>query len=372
VHEGQAVRQGQILVELAAAVVHAQERALSSQHIGLLAQRARLRAEQLGQSHFDEPDAFASLRGADRADADHAMRLQSALLRSRLSLLATQRSALSQRVAQAGEEGLGYRSQLASTAEQERLLSEEIEALNPLVERGFVSKTRMRALERAKADLQGRRGQYGATAAQVQKAAGEARLRVVEAEQTHLESVTSELRDVEAAIGDLQPRLDAVRDQLARTKIRAPQAGTVVGLSVFTVGGVIAPGQTLMDIVPKHAPLLVEARISPDDADDLSSGQRTLVRFPGLHLRSLADLEGTVTRISADSFVDQRTGEAYFSAEIMVQQSELLRLRANIPYSIELRPGMPVEIMIPLRKRTALQYVFEPLLRSVRRSLSEQ
>lgn len=300
-----------------------------------------------------------------------AIRLQQAQLRTRRSLLAAQRGALSQRTAQSSQEGQGYRSQTVSATEQERLIEEELEALRPIAEKGFVSQSRIRALERAKAELQGRRGQYAATAAQSHEAAGEARLRVLEAERGHQERIAAELRDVEFQLNDVIPRFNAARDQLARTEVRAPVTGTVVGLSVFTEGGVIAPGQKLMDIVPTEAALLIEARVSPGDADDLTPGQRTLVKFTSLHERSLPDLTGELTRLSADSFVDERTGESYFTAEVTVPRDQLQLIYDRRGKDFELRAGMPVEVLVPLRKRTALQYAFEPLTQSLWRSFRE-
>jgi len=281
VHDGQRVRRGQLLVRLAAADVRAQERAYASQAIGLLAQRARLQAEQLGEKQVAAPVEYAELRLEDRAEAALALKLQQTELEARASVLAAQRGALGQRAAQSGEKGRGYSRQVASTNEQLRLLDQQIEALKPVVAKGFVSQTRMRELERMRAQLNGQSGQYSASVAETREAARENQIQILEAEQTYRERTAADLRDVETRLGDLLPRFSAARDQLARTEIRSPATGTVVGLSVFTPGGVIAPGQKLMDVVPERTPMLIQARIAPDDADDLAVGQRTLVKFVG-------------------------------------------------------------------------------------------
>jgi HlyD family secretion protein len=372
VKEGQRVERGQVLIRLAAAEVRAQERALTSQVIGLLAQRARLRAEQLGGGGFAPPPEFASLQGSDRAEAATALRIQRAQLQTRRSLLSAQKSAFANRTAQLAQESRGYGSQLSSATEQERLIDEELEGIKEVVDKGFVSKNRQRALERAKADLQGRRGQFGATIAQTGEAAGEARLKIIETERGYQEKVAAELKEVEFALNDAQPRLNAARDQLARTEIRAPASGIVVGLTVFTEGGVIAPGQKLMDIVPDNAALLIEARVNPDDADDLVVGQETQVRFDSLHERSLPTLKGELTRLSADAFVDERTGESFFTAEVTVPHDQLQLIYERRGKDFALRAGMPVQVLVPLRKRTALQYAFEPLTGSMWKSFREQ
>lgn len=371
VKEGQRVTQGQVLIELAAADVRAQERALASQIIGLKAQRARLQTEQLGSAAIQWPREFAALKGEDRRDANDAIRLQTAQFHARAAVLSAQAGVFRQQTAQALEGAQGYRLQAEASAEQERLISEELESLQEVAAKGFVSKTRLRALERAKADLIGRKGQYSASVAQSASAASENRLRQLESEKAFRERSASELRDVELTLGEMLPKYQAARDQLERIRIRAPATGTVVGLSVFTVGGVIAPGQKLMDIVPERAVLIIEARVSPDDADDLTSGQTAEIRFSSLHERDLPILSGQVTRLSADSFQDDRTGESYYLAEITVPPAELTAIRQVRGQDFALRAGMPVQVLVPLKKRTALQYAFEPLTQSIWRSFRE-
>ncbi|MDT8758633.1 HlyD family type I secretion periplasmic adaptor subunit [Sphingomonas psychrotolerans] len=371
VREGQRVERGQLLVQLAAAEVQAQERALASQAIRLLAQRARLEAEQLGRSQIVAPREFASLSPEDRAEASAALRLQQSELQVRSSVLAAQRGALGQRVAQSGEQGRGYGEQAVSASEQLRLIEEQIAALRPVAEKGFVSQTRMRELERARAELIGQRGQYSASVAQTRGAARESEIQALEAERTFRERSAADLRDVDTRLGDVLPRWTAARDQLERTAIRAPATGAVVGLSVFTPGGVVAPGQKLMDIVPERTPLLIQARISPEDADDLSVGQRTLVKFSGLHERNLPNLEGKLTRLSADSFIDEKSGISYFTGEVTVPLDQLRLIQDVRGSDFALRAGMPVQVLIPLRKRTALDYALEPLIGSFWSSFRE-
>jgi HlyD family type I secretion membrane fusion protein len=362
VHEGQRVVRGQLLVRLSAAEVRAQERAYASQAIGLLAQRARLHAEQLGQGRVATPPEYAELKLADRAEAALALRLQQTELDARASVLSAQRGALGQRAAQSGEQGRGYGRQVESSDEQLRILDQQIEALQPVAAKGFVSMTRIRELQRMRAQLIGQSGQYSASVAQTREATRESQIQILEAERTYRERTASDLRDVETRLGDLLPRLSAARDQLARTEIRSPATGTVVGLSVFTPGGVIAPGQKLMDVIPERTPLLIQARIAPDDADDLLVGQRTLVKFVGLHERSLPELEGKLTRLSADSFADERTGQSYFTAEVTVPLDQLRLIGDVRGKDFALRAGLPVQLLVPLRKRTALDYLLEPLV----------
>jgi HlyD family secretion protein len=370
VKEGSKVQRGQVLIRLAGADVRAQEKALSGQAIGLLAQRARLYAEQAGQSTITPPPEFAQLAPEDRPAAAEALKIQQGQLRTRAAVLAAQRGALGERVGQAGNQGQGYTRQLASINEQLKLIEDELGGMREAAAKGFVSQNRIRALERAKADLEGQRGQYMATIAQSAGQASESRLESLEARSNYLERIASELREVEASLNDVLPKLSAARDQLARTEIRAPVSGTVVGLTVFTRGGVIEPGQKLMDIVPDRAPLTIEARVSPTDGDDVHAGQEAFVHFDALHERTLPALKGEVTRMSADAFTDEKTGASYCTAEVAVPLSELRKIE-EVRGSDVLRAGLPVSVQIPIRKRTALQYAFEPLGAAFRRSFHE-
>ena len=370
VREGARVEKGEVLIRLAGTDVRAQERALSAQAISLLAQRARLYAEQAGQGSIKAPAEFASLPPEDRAAAAEALKIQQAQLRTRAAVVSAQRGALGQRTAQANSQGTGYSRQLASINEQLRLINEELDGMREAADKGFVSKNRIRALERAKAELEGQRGQYSATIAQSAGQASESRLQSLEAQSNYMERVATELRDVENSLNDVLPKLNAARDQLARTEIRAPVSGSVVGLTVFTPGGVIEPGQKLMDIVPERAPLTIEARLSTSEGDDVHRGQEAFLRFESLHERTLPALKGQVTRVSADAFTDEKTGASFYTAEVTVPLSELRKIE-EIRGADVLRAGLPVMVEIPLRKRTALQYAFEPLTSSFTRAFRE-
>ncbi|RST32244.1 HlyD family type I secretion periplasmic adaptor subunit [Sphingomonas ginkgonis] len=368
--EGSRVRQGQVLVQLAAAETRGEERARAGQAIALLAQRARLQAEQSGQNMIVPPPQFYGLSGDDRVDAEQALALQRTQLATRRSVLIAQQRVLGQQVAQAASQGSGYDQRAGSIRRQIKLLDDELNSLRKVAAEGFVSLNRVRALERAKADLEGQLAQSRATVASSSSLAGQSRLEILAAGTTYQDRVGAELRDVNNALADALPKWEAARDQLNRAAIRAPATGTVVGLTVFTPGGVIGAGQKLMDIVPDRAPLTVEARVAPGDADDISAGQRTFVRFFTLHERALPALEGRVTRVSADAFTDERNGESYYTANIEVPLSELRQIE-QLRGRSALRAGMPVSVEIPLRKRTALRYAFEPLTDSLRRSFTE-
>jgi HlyD family secretion protein len=360
VKEGQVVQKDQVLIQLAGADAQAQERALSSAVIGLKAQRARLIAEQVG-GPIDWPAEFALATGPDLAEVQRAEKVQLAQHNAHSSTQSAQGGVYGQRTAQLNEEIKGYEKQIVSTDTQIKLIGDEIDGMRKLNERGFAPITQVRALERNLAQLQAQRAALVAQIASSKEKIGETRLENVTSTKTTQEDIAKQIRDVDFQLNDSMPKLQAAQDQLARTQIRAPASGTVVGLTVFTVGGVIAPGQKVLDVVPARAPMVLEANVSPNDADDLHVGQKTQIKFTGMHERSLPRLSGTLTRISADSFTDDKSGQSYFTAEVTVPLSEIDAIRQERGADFDLKPGMPAQILVPLKKRTALQYLFEPL-----------
>ena len=371
VREGQRVNAGDILVEMAAPDIRAQERALTSDYLINLAQRARLMAERTGQRNFAPPAEFASLSDEDRPLAAQAMQLQRAQLSARLNSMSAQQSVLGQRSNQLGEQQSGYSQQILSLREQQRLLSDEIGGLRKIQEKGFASENRIRALERALAELKGREAAMTAEIARASQGKGETRMQSVSIQSSALEQVATELRDTQARLSDVLPKLIAVREQLQRARVRAPASGQVVGLSIFTVGGVVSPGQVLMEIVPDHRTLVIQAQVAPGAADDVYKGQTAQIRFVSVNDQTLPLLSGTVRTISADSFTDEKSGQSFFRAEIEVPPEQLSKVRGALGRG-DLRPGLPVEVLLNVRKRTALQYALEPLTRNFWKSLREQ
>lgn len=368
VQEGQTVAKGQVLVEISAGEMRAAERATAGEVYSLLAQRARLTAERTRAGAIATPVEFASLTGEDLALAQDALALQRLQFNARRQSLDAQRGVLGQRVSQLAEQSTGYERQLESNAEQKRLIGEELEGLRKLAAQGYAPMTKVRALERSEAALTGEEGAFRAQIARSGEAIGETRMQLMTLDRRMMEEVTGQLRDVQVRLDELQPKLVALREQLDRAVVRAPEGGKVVGLSVFTVGGVVSPGATLMEIVPQDRALVIQANVAPGDADDLRIGQTTQVRFTSLHERDLPILKGKLTKLSADSFQDEQSGQRFFRAEVAVPPSEMERIRKVRGPRTGLQAGLPVEVLVPLRKRTALDYLVEPLFQTFWRS----
>jgi HlyD family secretion protein len=339
VREGQQVAKGEILVELAAPEVLAQEQALLSQMLDLQVQRQHLLGELRGNARVQHPPEWAALSPEDRAAAEDAfVRHERAYGKGR------PHTGFAARIG-------GYTQEIAAINRQETLLNDELAGMRTLAEKQLVPLTRVRALERALAELQGRRAQLRAQVSSTQ------------------EDRSTELRTVESKLAATIPQFIGAREQVERTRLRAPVSGTVVGLTAFTVGGVITPGERVLDIVPDNPELLVQARVRPEDSDDLSPGMKTEVRITAFSGREMPILDGVVRTVSADRFTDQQSGQGYFVAQIAVPPAELQALEAR--GGPALSAGLPAEVVIPTRKRTALQYLLEPLDQSLWRSFRQ-
>ena len=372
VHDGQAVKAGAPLVELAGGEIRAQERALTGQMLSLEAQRARLQAEQLGQGAIAWPADLASPAPADLEEARKAMAVQQVQFDARRRSLDTQRAVLVKKGAELVQQIEGYHRQIEATDTQGQLLNDELKGVQSLAAEGFAPQSRVRGLQRDQADLTGRRGQYEAAVAQAREQTAEADLQVAQLNRQKAEEVATQLRDVEFQLGDLRPKLAAARDQVERQIIRAPVAGKVMDLKVTTVGGVVAPGERLMDVVPDNPRLVIEARLQPKDIEALHVGMPVEVKFPSVHDRQLRKTPALLTRISADALADEKTGTPYFVIEATLTPQAVRNLQAAESGQAALKPGLPAQIMVSLRKRTALQYVMDPMNDAIWRSFRER
>jgi len=367
VTEGQSVKEGDLLLQISASELVASERGMSGEVIALQALRARLLAERANAATVTAPEGFAGLAPQDRTLASEAMLGQTQLFLARRNSIATETSVLEQRIRQHDEQIRGIEHQILASQTQQRILQEELAGLRKLVPDGYVAMNRIREMERTAAELIGQEGSYRADIARLGEAIGEARLEIVSLERRRTEEIATELRDLQVRIDELEPKLISTREQIARATVRAPASGKVVGLHVFTRGGVVSAGDTLMEIVPQDRVLVIEAKALPTDADDLVIGMTTQIRFPALQERNMPILEGRISKVSADSFEDERTGSHYFEIEVMVPETELAKLRA-VRADGGIRAGLPAEVMVPLRKRTALAYLLEPITQSMWRA----
>jgi HlyD family type I secretion membrane fusion protein len=360
VTEGQFVRRGDLLMTISATDIVAAERGMTGEVVNLLAMRERLRAERDHLASIATPAEYQTLDPEDAGLAAEAIHGQRLLHAARLDAMGSERNVIGQQIEQYHAQIAGNQHQIKANLEQQRLIKDELAGLVALQSRGFVSLNRIREMERNAAQLDGGYGAYTSEIARTKKGIGESRMQMVLLANKRIEEDAAQLRDAEVRLNDLRPKLLALRDQIKRATIRATATGRVVGLKAHTVGGVVAAGDMLMEIVPVNRDLVVEAKASPNDADDLRIGMETQVRFSALHERSIPVLHGKISKVSADSFEDAQTGTRHFRIEIVVPPAELAKIR-QARGDLGLRPGLPAEVVVPIRKRTALGYLIEPL-----------
>ncbi len=371
VKEGQHVRAGEVLVRLSAAEAVAAERALASTVIDLQAQRARLQAELEG-GPIRWPVEFANAAPADRILIARAERLQLAQVRARGSLIAATQGVIRKQRGQIAEQRRGIDAQVDATSVQRASLQAQLESTRRLADQGVVSRNTVRSLERSIAELNGSNADYVARNSALAEQIGGTQEQSAEVARKAIDEAAALLRDTQFRLNEALPRWAAARDQVERTLVRAPVSGHVVNLHLFSPGGVVQPGQAILEIVPDAAPLVVSARFQPEDIDGVYPGRETELKFLSLHDRNLPILTGVIRTVSADSLRDDASGASYFTAEIVVPERQVAKLRASRGGDTGIRPGVPVQVSVNLRPRTALQYLLDPLIEATRGALHER
>ena len=365
VRDGDRVRAGDIVVRLDETVTRANLAIITKGLDELMARKARLESERDGLDTIVFPAQL--LAGAGDPDRAAAMDSERKLFNLRRTARNGQKAQLQERIAQLQEEIVGLTAQQTSKIREIALIERELAGVRELWKQNLVQLTRLTALEREAARLDGEHGQLIAAAAQARGKIAETSLQILQIDQDIASDVAKELREVDGKIGEFIERKVAAEDQLKRIDIRAPQDGTVFQLAVHTVGGVITAGDPIMLIVPEADNLSVEVRVNPQDINRLQLNQKAILRFTAFNVRTTPEIEGTVTRISADTSTDQRTGQSYYTIRIAMAADQLERLG-----DVKLLPGMPVEAFVQTGERTMFSYLMKPLHDQVVRAFREK
>ena len=354
VRDGDRVEKGDVLIRLEDTHARAMYDIVRAELDAARAEEARLVAER------DDRDAIAFpedlLERMSVAKVNDVVEGQQHLFNARRSALDGQVAILEQSIAQFREEIAGLKAQQEARERQLVILGDELGGLKTLLRTGNVPRNEVLAYERRIAELSGEKGRFMADVSRAEQGIGEARLRIGQLEKAAREKVVEELREVKERIFGLAERLVAAEDVLRRTEIRAPSTGIVMGMRTHTTGGVIAPGEEILQVVPVGDRLVIQARVDPVDIDDVEVGQQASVRLMAFKLRSTPIIVGTLRNLSADTMVDEHSGAPYYLARIEVSKEELARLGG-----LKLQPGMPVEALISTGARTALGYMLSPL-----------
>ncbi|MTJ82167.1 MAG: HlyD family type I secretion periplasmic adaptor subunit [Telmatospirillum sp.] len=366
VTEGQEVKAGDVLVRLDDVRVRAQLGIVQADLDLQRAVEARLLAERDGLKEPQFPKTLLDRMQKDVTVAN-IVNGQRNLFFARRATMKGQHEILDQRINQNNEQIAAIRSEAEAKGKQIALINEELSDLSGLLDAGYVTKTRVLALRREAARLQGELGEHQATIARTQQAIGEDRLQILQIEKQRQEEVAKELRDVQARITEDSERQVAAEDQTRRVDITSPVDGAVLNLMIHTVGGVITPGSPIMEIVPSDEKLVVEAQVNPLDINTVHAGQDVALHVSAAGARLIPVIYGTVEGVSADRVTDQKTGHAYYKAKITVSKDQLSRLG-----DVKLQSGMAVEAMISRGSQSALHYAVKPLLESLTRSFREE
>lgn len=365
VRDGDRVKSGDIVVRLDETVTRANLAVVTKGLNELTARKARLEAERDGADAIGFPADLTSR--ATEPDVAAVMGSERKLFELRRTARTGQKAQLRQRILQLDEEISGLAAQRDAKMKEVALIERELGGVRELFQKNLVQLNRLTQLEREATRLEGERGQYVAATAQAKGKISELELQIIQIDQELSSEVARELREVDGKIGEFVERKVTAEDQLRRIDIRAPQDGTVFQSTVHTVGGVISAGDAIMLIVPEADNLTVEAKVNPQDIDQLKIGQTALLRFTTFNQRTTPEINGTVTRISADISTDQRTGLSYYTVRIGLPPQEVARLG-----EVKLVPGMPVEAFVRTGERTVLSYLIKPFYDQLTRAFREK
>lgn len=364
VADGDKVAKDQLLLRLDPVRPRANLQIVRGQLDAAMALEARLTAERLGADGIDFPPAL--LDRLSETEVADAVQGQIVLFEARREALKGQTEVLESRILQLREEISGLTEERAANVRQVAILKDEITGIQDLVGRGLVARPRLLALQRAVADLEGENARLSGNIARQQQAIGEARLQIISIQNQFREEVANRHREVQTQIFDLRERYTAARDIVDRIELRAPHDGYVVNLRVHTIGGIIRPGETMMEIVPSGEELVLLAQVRPEDIDNVTVGQEADVMLTAFKMRNTPTVPGEVVTVSADRLVDERSGAPYYLAKVLIDKDAL----ANLEH-VTLQPGMPAEVFIKVGPRSPLNYMLEPLTDSMRRAFRE-
>ena len=365
VREGDEVQEGQLLIKLDSAVARSNHEAVRQRYLGLRAMQGRLLAEQSGKSAIVfHPDLVA-------ASTDplirQQMQNQEQLFMTRRSLLRSDLQSIEESIQ--GQQGLlqSYKGILENRNNQLRLINEELGQLRGLVKEGYAPRNRQLEMERMVSDSNSAIADLQGNTVRALRTIGELRQRALSRKQEHRKEVETQLADVSREVLSDNEKLYSVANDLERTEIKAPASGQVVGLAVQTVGGVVQPGQKLMDIVPKGAPLLLEAHVAPHLIDRVHTDLPVDVRFSSFANSPQLVVDGRVVSISADLLTEPQTNVPYYLARVQVTPDGLKHLGKR-----QLQAGMPVEVIFKTGERSMLTYLLHPLTKRMAASMTEE
>jgi HlyD family secretion protein len=365
VRDGMHIKAGSLLVRLDETQVRANGQMLVNQLDQIRMRAARLVAERDGAAEIRIPDNFTA-RMSDAAIAQ-LVASEKSQFTARASARRGQTELLQSNIGQFKEQIAGLDAQIASKTSQLTIIAGELTGVQELYSKGLVPLTRLTTLQREVARLEGERGQLTSSIAETKAKVGQAQLQIVKVDQDFRTEVLKDLREAQDKEAELTEKNVSAQDQLQRIDIRAPTAGTVNQLSVHTIGGVIRPGDVILEIVPDSDELQIEARLPPNEIDQVRRAQTAFLRFSAFNQRTTPQVEGAVSYVSADLSRDAQTNSAYYTVRVTLPGEERRRLG-----EVKLVAGMPVEVFLQTGSRTMMSYLFKPITDQFHRMFNER
>ena len=356
VREGQKITAGDLLLRLDETATRANLAVIMNDLMASIARRARLLSERDSHPAIAVPAELSERLKLDPVITD-VIDSERKVFESRRQSRIGQKAQLNEKIGQMRREIEGLELQLRATDIQQKVARREFDDLKSLEGRGLVPRTRLSTLDREIARNDGILGDTTSRIAQSQGRITETEIQIEQVDRDKQTEVAKDLRETETRISELREKRIAAEDQLRRVEIRAPISGTVQQLATHTIGGVIAPSDQLMLIVPDADQLIIEARLNPQDRDQLNMDQATRVRFSSFNQRTTPEVQAHVFRISGDVIRDPQTGQLYYNVGVRVPENEIARLNGA-----RLVAGMPAETFFKTDDRTMLSYLLKPLV----------
>jgi HlyD family secretion protein len=364
VSDGDLVEAGQILMRLDPNLLTANLEIYLNRLAELVTREARLRAELDGKVAITFPAVDAWLEGRDLTDLEEGER---SIFDARSEIQSGRKAQLEERIRQFGNQIDGLEALIAAKREQVSYIDLEIERLTTLQEKGLARENQVLTLQGTRADLLGQVAEHISETARVQNSIRDAELEILQVARQFREEVLTQLRDTKVQKDELTQQIVTTEKQLERIEIRAPVRGLVHELQIVTLGGVVAPGAVIGQIIPIDGPITFDLQIAPTDIDSLYAGQVVRLRFPAFNQRTTPELQGTLTGLSPSTVKDEVTGMSFYRAEAQITGAELAKLG-----EVDLLPGMPVEAFIGRADRTVASYLFQPVSEHMVRAFREE
>jgi protease secretion system membrane fusion protein len=364
VKDGDPVRQGQLLVKLDDTQSRFQLQMARGQWLSGLATQARLQAERSGMAAVVFPEPLLESKGDPRASS--AMALQAQLFATRRQALRSELQAMEENIQGLSQQMRGVEEATRSRQMQARLLGDELKNQRELAEGGFLARNRVSEQERLLASLSAAMAEDSGTVGRIRQSVAEIRVRMAGRGQEVRREVETLLNDVQKENASLQTRIEALAFDVANAEIKAPADGVVMASTVHTVGGVVAVGSTLMEIVPQTERLRIEAQIAPHLIDKVRPGLDVDVLFSAFDQATTPHVPGKVLQVSADTLTEPRQNLPYFKATVEVTADGMAGLKRY-----QIRAGMPVEVFVRTGERTPMNYLLKPLRDRMNRALIE-